>query len=42
MFPLLFRIFLIGLVVYFIIALVFGWYTDICMAYWWMMPVKRV
>ena len=38
MFGLLFRVFLIALVVYFIIALVMGGYTQILSFYYWMRP----
>ncbi len=38
MFGFLFRVFLIGLVIYFIMGLVFGWYRQIILFYRWMLP----
>lgn len=38
MFGFLFRIFLIGLVIYLLIALACGEYQRICNYYWWMKP----
>ena len=38
MFGLLFRILLIGLVIYLIIGLATGWYGRICAYYCWMWP----
>ena len=38
MFGLLFRILLIGLVIYLIIALIVGGYARICNYYYWMLP----
>ncbi len=41
MFALLFRILLIGLVIYVLIGLAFGWYAEICHYYFWMLPSVR-
>lgn len=38
MFGLLLRVFLIGLVIYIILALIMGWYNVILQHYRWMTP----
>ena len=38
MFSFLFRIFVIGLVIYLILGFFFGWYSSIVAAYGWMRP----
>lgn len=38
MFGFLFRVLLIGLVIYLIMGLIFGWYSRIIAFYYWMLP----
>jgi hypothetical protein len=38
MFGFLFRVLLIGLIIYFVLALIWGGYGRICSAYYWMWP----